>query len=200
MKRNLVLPVVFLLSHPLVTACSNTDAPSPPASQSAAASPAPSVDADFELVKKVTPVDACALLPAEKLAVAFPGLRFEVHQKVEPRLSGYAWDSRCTYWAGVGSMELAKDAPTHTVDIFVNTVVSAAKAQSNLASRHETARTATGYQAQPALGESAYAVTNTGMAQLFFAKGQSEIQMNTSDLKTTNADKIAKLVALAQAL
>ena len=44
---------------------------------------------------------------------------------VESRLSGYAWDSRCVYWGGVGTIDYAKDLPTHTVEIFAMTPVIA---------------------------------------------------------------------------
>lgn len=165
-----------------------------------AAAPAASTDAELEQLKTVTPVDACATLTPEKLKTVYPDLTFDVHQKVDPQMSGYVWDSRCVYWAGVGTIDFAKDAPTHTVEIFVATAATEAKAKSNLASRHETATTTTGYQSQAALGENAYAVTNTGMASLFFVKGQSEVQINVSDLNTPNDEKIRKAVALAQSL
>lgn len=161
---------------------------------------APSADAEFEQLKTVTPVDACATLTPDKLKAVFPDLSFEVHQKVDPQMSGYVWDSRCVYWAGVGTIEFAKDTPTHTVDLFVNTAVSEAKAQANLASRHETATTTRGYQAQPALGADAYTTVDTGVARLFFVKGQSEMQINVSDLNTPNDQKIAKALAIAQSL
>ena len=96
---------------------------------------APNVDAELEQLKAVTPADACAWLPADKLAAIYPDVKFELNQKVDPRLSGYAWDSRCVYWGGVGTIDYAKDLPTHTVEIFAMTPVSMAKAQSNLASR-----------------------------------------------------------------
>ncbi len=157
-------------------------------------------DAEFEQLQSVTPADACSWLTPEKLAVAFPGLHFDVHQRVEPRLSGYTWDSRCVYWAGVGTIEFAKDAPTHTVEIFLNTVVSDAKAQSNLASRQQSATTTNGYAPQPSLGANAYATTDTAMARLFFVKGNSEVQLNFSELQSTNAAKIEKLLEIARAL
>jgi hypothetical protein len=148
----------------------------------------------------VTPADACAWLTPAKLKAVYPDLSFEVHQKLEPRMSGYVWDSRCVYWAGVGTIEYAKDTPTHTVEIFAATAASDAKAQAKLASRQETATTTTGYQPQPSLGASAYSTNNTGMATLFFVKGQSEVQLNASDLKTPVDEKIEKLLALARSL
>lgn len=175
----------------------------PSASSADAAPPAAapvSADAEFEQLKATTPVDACAWLTQEKIKTVFPDLSFEIHQKLDPQMSGYVWDSRCTYWAGVGTIEFAKDTPTHTLDIFVGTSVSEEKAQSNLARRHETAVAATGYKAMPALGANAYATTNTGIASLFFVKGQSEVQINFSDLKTPNDQKIEKALALAQTL
>jgi len=158
------------------------------------------LDPEWERLNAVVPLDACALLSADKLEPLYPGLVFELRQKVEPRLSGYVWDSRCTWWAGVGSIEFAKDTPTHTVEIFVNTPASEAKALANLASRRETATSTTGYQPRPELGADAYAVTQTGMASLFFVKQGSEVQINVSDLDSPNADKIRRAVALAQSL
>lgn len=160
----------------------------------------PSPDAELEQLKTVTTVDACAWLTPEKLKLVYPDLAFEVQQKLEPRMSGYVWDSRCVYWAGVGSVAYAKDVPTHTVEIFVATSVSEAKALANLASRRETATSSTGYQPQTALGADAYATTNTGVAMLYFVKGQSEVQFNVSDLDTPNDEKVRKAVALAQSL
>lgn len=187
-----------------LAACSNDKAANGPAAgakpAAEAAASAVSADPEFERLKAVKPVEACAWLPLEKLAVVFPGLKFELHQKLDAQLSGYAWDSRCTYWAGVGTVEYAKDVPTHTLHIFVNTPVSGEKANANLASRAETARSATGYQAQAALGANAYSIVNTGVASLFFVKGQSEVQLGFSDLKTPNEEKIKKLIAIAQSL
>lgn len=170
----------------------------------ATAAPAPAVapatDPELEQLKAVTPVDACALLTPDKLKTVYPDQTFEVHQKVDPQMSGYVWDSRCVYWAGVGSIDFAKDAPTHTVEIFVATAANADKAQAHLASRQGMATTTSGYQPQAALGANAYNVTDTGMARLFFVKGQSEVQINVSDLDSPNAEKVKKALALAQTL
>jgi hypothetical protein len=178
------------------------EAAAPEQAATPAAAPATSTDPELELeqLKTVAPVNACATLTPEKLKAVFPDLDFEVHQKLDPQMSGYVWDSRCSYRAGVGTIEFAKDAPTHTVEIFVATSATEDKARANLASRHETAVDATGYQAQPDLGANAYATTNTGVAMLFFVKGQSEIQINVSDLKTPSDEKVRKAVALAQSL
>lgn len=176
------------------------EAASPAPANASAMVPAASTDAELEQLKTVIPVDACATLTPEKLKAVYPDLNFDVHQKVDPQMSGYVWDSRCVYWAGVGSIEFAKDAPTHTVEIFVNTAANEDKAKANLASRYELATTTSGYQAQAALGPNAYTTTDTGMARLFFVKGQSEIQINVSDLKTPNAEKVSKAIALAQSL
>lgn len=165
-----------------------------------ASAPATSTDAELEQLKTVTPVNACATLTPEKLKAVFPDLSFEVHQALDPQMSGYVWDSRCSYRAGVGTIEFAKDAPTHTVEIFVATSATEDKARANLASRQETAVDTTGYQAQPALGANAYATASTGVAMLYFVKGQSEVQINFSDLKTPNDEKVRKVVALAQSL
>ncbi|TXH72720.1 MAG: hypothetical protein E6Q88_05985 [Lysobacteraceae bacterium] len=185
-----------------LTACDRSPPTSPdvPAAKAAAATTTPSADAELDQLKTVTPVDACALLTPEKLAAVFQNLKFEVHQKLDPQMSGYVWDSRCVYWAGVGTYDFAKDAPTHTVDIFIATSVSEAKAKANLASRHEMATTTSGYQAQAALGEHAYTTTNTGMASLFFVKGQSEVQINVSNLKSPNDEKVKQVLAIAQSL
>ncbi|MGL6289051.1 MAG: hypothetical protein ACRC2H_00015 [Silanimonas sp.] len=175
-------------------------APDDAAASTPAAAPAPSVDAEYEQLKAATPVDACALLTTDKLKAVFPDLDFKLHQELKPQLSGYVWDSRCTYWAGVGTQEFAKDVPTHTVEIFVGTSANEEKARRNLASRHETAVSATGYQAQAALSENAYSTANTGVVSLFFVKGQSEVQINVSDLTTSNEQKVQQTIALAQSL
>jgi hypothetical protein len=104
------------------------------------------------------------------------------------------------YWAGVGSIEFAKDTPTHTVEIFVATSASEATARAKLAARRELATSTSGYQPQAELGADAYATVDTGTAMLFFAKGQSQVQINVSSLKTPNDEKIAKAVALAKLL
>lgn len=176
------------------------DAAVPPPASAAVPAAAPSPDDEIAQLKAVTPLDACATLGQDKLKAVYPDLAFTVHQTLAPQMSGYMWDSRCSYRAGVGTIEFAKDAPTHSVDIMIATVVSEAKAQANLASRVDTVRTTNGYQPQPDLGANAYAVTDTGMARLYFVKGQSEIQINVSDLETPNAEKIAKAVALAKSL
>lgn len=172
----------------------------PAASATPAAATAASPDAELEQLKATAPVDACATLTPEKLKTVYGDLAFDVHQKIDPQMSGYVWDSRCVYWAGVGTIDFAKDAPTHTVEIFIATSATPEKAKANLASRQEMATTTTGYQPQPDLGEKAYAVTDTGMARLYFVKDQSEVQINVSDLKSPNAEKIAKAVALAKSL
>lgn len=189
-----------------LAACNRTppasnEAPAPEAAAAPApAAPAPSTDAELEQLKTVTPVKACDWLTPETLKTVYADLKFDVHQRLDPQMSGYVWDSRCVYWAGVGTYDFAKDAPTHTVEIFVATSASEAKAKANLASRHEMATTTTGYQAQAALGENAYTTTNTGIASLFFVKGQSEVQINVSDLSTPNDEKVKKAIALAQSL
>ena len=187
-------------------ACNKAPADAPKASTAsapvAAAKPAAAASADPELeqLKAATPVDARAALAPDKLKAAFPDLTFTQHQALAPRMSGYMWDSRCSYRAGVGSIDFAKDAPTHTVDIAIGTVANEAKAKANLARRAELAKAAPNYIAQPELGPDAYSVTDTGVARVFYVKGQSEYQLNFSDLKTPNADKVKKVVALAKAL
>ncbi len=201
---------VFALIPTLLAISACTDAPTGAdtnaASAENAATPvltpptAPSVDAEFEALKALTPVDACVLLSAEKLAAIFPQLKFAQHQHLAPRMSGYVWDSRCVYWAGVGSVDYAKDVPTHTLELFVNTAVSSTKAQANLASRNELARAASGYQAHPELGANAYSIVQTGAASLFVVKDQSELQINTSDLSSSNDAKRQKLIEIFRAL
>lgn len=185
-----------------LSACGGDAPPANDAAKNAApaAATAASPDAELEQLKTTAPVDACATLTPEKLKTVYGDLAFDVHQKIDPQMSGYVWDSRCVYWAGVGTIDFAKDAPTHTVEIFIATSATPEKAKANLASRQEMATTTTGYQPQPDLGEKAYAVTDTGMARLYFVKDQSEVQINVSDLKSPNAEKIAKAVALAKSL
>lgn len=198
MRRSLMMSAgVALLG---LAGCGDRTPPAAGGTAAPAATPATSTDAELEQLKTVTPVNACATLTPEKLKAVFPDLSFEVHQALDPQMSGYVWDSRCSYRAGVGTMEYAKDTPTHTVEIFVATSATEDKARANLASRHETAVDATGYQAQPTLGANAYATANTGVAMLYFVKGQSEVQINVSDLKTPNDEKVRKVVALAQSL
>ena len=204
MTRWMLLSIPALALSSLV-ACGGPaagDAPPTPvaANETEAAPVAAVVDAELEQLKSVVPVDACGWLPAEKLAAAYPGLVFEVAQKVEPRMSGYVWDSRCTYYAGVGTIEFAKDAPTHTVEIFVATPVSEAKALANLASRREGAASTTGFEPQRSLGENAYSAASTGVASLYFVKNGSEVQINVSDLETPNAERVQKAIALAGSL
>lgn len=191
-----ILPIALLC---LLAACGRTPASGAgtPAAQ-APPSPALVVDAEFEQLKQRDPVDACAWLTPDQLKAAYPALAFELRQKLEPRLSGYAWDSRCTYWAGVGTLEFAKDTPTHTVEIFVATPVSEAKARANLASRRERAQSTGGYRPLPELGADAHATTQTGVASLFFVRDGSEVQVNVSDLKTPSDEKIRQALVLAR--
>lgn len=198
--RSIVLALVLPLT---LTACSSAPATEPAASTAApAAAPAsaPSTDPEFEAVKAATPVVACELITLEEVSALYPGITFTLKQKLDPRMSGYAWDSRCEYEAGVGTIEFAKTQPTHSVQVFVNTVASEAKAQERLKSRAESAVSASGYKAQPALGDSAYTVSATGTVSAFLVKGQAEIQLLVSELKSSNDEKIAKLLALAKRL
>jgi len=110
------------------------------------------------------------------------------------------WDSACSHRAGVGTIEFARDSPTHTVDIYIGPVASDAKAKSNLASRADLAKAAPNYIAQPELGPDAHSVSDTAMARVFFVKGKSEYQLNFSDLKTPSAEKVKKVVTRAKAL
>lgn len=171
-----------------------------PSASAAAPAATPSPDEEIEQLKAVTPLDACATLTQDKLKAVYPDLTFTVHQTVAPQMSGYMWDSRCSYRAGVGTIEFAKDAPTHSVDIMIGTVVSEAKAQANLASRADLAKSTTGYQVQPDLGTNAYTISDIGMARLYFVKGQSEIEIDVADLKTPSAERIVRAVALAKSL
>lgn len=159
-----------------------------------------SADSELALLKALTAPDACAWLSMDKLKQVYPDLSFAVHQAVAPRMSGYVWDSRCVYWAGVGSIEFAKDAPTHTVEIFIATAADESRARSNLASQRELATTSTGYQTQPALGADAYAIIQTGAASIYFVRGQSLVQINVSELRTPNDEKLRRANVLAQLL
>jgi hypothetical protein len=179
----------------------SSDTATPAANATPQAKPAAmSTDPELEKLKTLTPKDACNMLSAEKLLAVFPDLKFEQHQHLAPRMSGYVWDSRCVYWAGVGSVEYAKDTPTHTVDLFVNTSVSDTKARANLASRHDLAKTATGYQAQPDLGVDAYTIVQSGAASLYVVKDQSELQINVSDVSSSNDAKRQKLIEIFRTL
>lgn len=188
-----------------LTACSGTPATeraAPASSPAAPAAPASaaSTDPEFEAVKAATPVVACDLVTLEEVSALYPGLTFSVKQKLDPRMSGYAWDSRCEYEAGVGTIEFAKTQPTHSVQVFVNTVASEAKAQEHLKSRSEMASGESAYKAQPEVGPSAYTFSQTGTVTLFLVKEQAEIQLLVSELKSPNDEKIKKLLALAKSL
>ena len=176
---------------------SGTPAADAPASQASA----PSLDAEFEQVKATTPLVACELLTLEKVAQVIPDVQFSALPSKPPQMSGYAWDSRCEYQAGVGTIDVAKDTPTHVVQIFVNTVASEEKARANLQSRAETAVTTTKYTPRPELGASAYTISNVGYVSVFFSKGQAEIQINVSDMLASTYDqKVARVLALAKAI
>jgi hypothetical protein len=205
MTASLRLTVLAVALPVTLAACSSapaTDQAAPAASSAAAAAPAsaPSTDPEFEAVKAATPVVACDIITLEEVSAIYPGITFTLKTKLDPRMSGYAWDSRCEYEAGVGTVEFAKNVPTHSVQVFVNTVASEAKAQSNLKSRAETAATTPNYKAQPELGPSGYTTTATGTASAFLTKGQSEIQLLVSELKSPNDEKIRKLLTLAKSL
>jgi hypothetical protein len=196
------LTIVAVASSLTLLACSEKPAADTAAAADAPASQAaaPSTDAEFEQVKATQPVVACDLLTLEKVALVMPNLQFSALPSKPPQMSGYAWDSRCEYHAGVGTMDYAKETPTHVVQIFVNTVASEAKALSNLKSRAESAVTTTQYTPRPELGASAYTISNVGFVSVFFTKGQAEIQINVSDMSSTYEQKVARVLALAKAL
>lgn len=204
MTASLRLTVIAVALPLTLTACSGapaTEQAAPAASSSApAAASAPSTDPEFEAVKAATPVVACDLVTLEEVSALYPGITFTLKTKLDPRMSGYAWDSRCEYEAGVGTLEFAKTQPTHSVQVFVNTVASEAKAQANLKSRAELAAGESTYRAQPELGPSGYTTTGTGTASAFLTKGQAEIQLLVSELRGPNDEKIKKLLTLAKSL
>ncbi len=204
--RSSIRSSVVALALPLtLAACSSEpakEAAAPAASTAAPAAPAsaPSTDPELEPVKAATPVVACDLVTLEEVSALYPGLKFSVKQNVAPQMSGYAWDSRCEYEAGVGTVEIAKTQPTHSVQVFVNTVASEAKAQDHLKSRAEMAKGESTYKAQPDFGASAYTTRETGSVSLFLTKGQAEIQLVVSELNSPNDEKIKKALALAKSL
>jgi hypothetical protein len=187
-----------------LAACGGREPASSEANPSATSAPpataAAAVDDELERLKATTPVDACAWLTPEKLKSVLPDLEFEVVQRLEPRMSGYVWDSRCTYWAGRGTFEFAKETPTHTVEIFVATSATAAKAEERLAARREGAAASTGFTPQPSLGANAYMTSTTGVVMLHFVRDQSEVQVNYSDLSSPSEEKIRIVLALAASL
>ena len=200
----------FAVALPLtltLAACSGSSTPAgdqaaPAASTAAAPAPAsaPSTDPEFEQVKAATPLVACDLITLEEVSAVYPGLKFTVKQNSAPQMSGYAWDSRCEYEAGVGTIEFAKTQPTHSVQVFATTVASEAKAQEHLKSRAESMAGEAAYKAQPEIGPSAYTVRGTGTVSLYTVKGQTEIQLLVSELKSSNDEKITKALALAKGL
>ncbi|MFN7979203.1 MAG: hypothetical protein U0P30_13795 [Vicinamibacterales bacterium] len=190
-----------------LAACSGSSTPAgqqaaPAASTAAAPAPAsaPATDPEFEQVKAAKPLVACDLITLEEVSAVYPGLKFTVKQNMAPQMSGYAWDSRCEYEAGVGTIEFAKTQATHSVQVFATTVATEAKAQSNLKSRAESMAGESAYKAQPEMGASAYTIARTGTVSLYTVKGQTEIQLLVSELKSSNDDKITKLKALAKGL
>ena len=201
--RHARLSIVAVASGLVLFACSDKPAADASAAADAPASQAsaPSVDAEYEQVKATTPLVACELLTLEKVARVNPGIQFSALPSKPPQMSGYAWDSRCEYQAGVGTMDIAKDTPTHVVQVFVNTVASEAKALSKLQSRAEMAVSSTNYTPRPELGASAYTVSEFGFVSVFFTKGQAEIQINVSDiLKSSYDQRVERVLALAKAL
>lgn len=191
--------IISTLAALALSACSGSSVPEQGRSAAPSATAA-AMDAELEQLEAMIAPDACAWLTQDVLRAAYPDLSFEVKQALKPQISGYVWDSRCIYWAGVGTIEFAKEAPTHTVEIFVATSASEAKAQARLASRREGAQSTRGYQAQPALGADAYSTSSNAIASLFFTKGASEVQINVSDLDTPNEQKVLRAVALAESL
>lgn len=205
MTASLRLTVLAVALPLTLTACSSgpaTEQAAPAVSSAAPVAPAsaPSTDPEFEAVKAATPVVACDIITVDEVSALYPGLTFTLKSKLDPRMSGYAWDSRCEYEAGVGTLEFAKTQATHSVQVFVSTVASEAKAQANLKSRAELAAGESTYKAQPDLGPSAYTNRQTGMVSLFLVKGQAEIQLIVSELKSSNDEKIVKVLTLAKSL
>lgn len=196
-----LLPRLAAFAILTLAACGRS---APPASDTASApSAAPPgaapahVDDEFERLKATTPADACAFLTLEKLKAVLPALAFEVHEHVEPHLSGYSWASRCVYHAGRGAIAMAPNDPTHSVEVFVTTAASPEKAAERLAARHDGATTTTGFTPQPALGANAFSTSTTGVAMLYFVHDQSEVQINYADLTTPSEEKTRIVLALA---
>lgn len=183
-----------LASAVLLLACDRTAPPAPAAPTAGAVA---SEDAELAALQALTPVDACARISLEDLQQLYPQVPFVVQQALAPRLSGYVWDSRCVYVAGQGSVEGAPDAVTQTVAVYVATAATPAAAQSALQSRHALAQASTGYQALPALGAEAYAITQTGAVSIYFVREQSEVQINVTALSSPNAQKLEQALALA---
>lgn len=196
----LVLPLTITLAACSGAPATEQAAPAASSSAPAASANAPSTDPEFEAVKAATPLVACDLITLDEVSAVYPGLKFSVKQNTAPQMSGYAWDSRCEYEAGVGTIEFAKTQPTHSVQVFATTVASEAKAQEHLKSRAESMAGESTYKAQPDLGPSAHTVRGTGSVSLFMMKGQTEIQLIVSELKSSNDEKIAKALALAKGL
>jgi hypothetical protein len=173
--------------------------------ETTAASAAPSTatttgDDELDRLKATTPVDACTLLPPEKLKSVLPEVNFELVQRLEPQISGYAWDSRCIYGAGRGSIEFAKDQETHRVELYINTWASADKAEESLQKRRELDAALPEFSAQPELGKNAYATWGDVSGRVNFVRGQSEIHIVYRALNTSSTDMVPVALALAKAL
>jgi hypothetical protein len=181
----------------VLTACGPGDTPEQAPAQGTAPAEA-FEDPELSALRQVVAPDACQVFAAETLARVFPGVAFEVRERLEPRMSGYLWDSRCTYWAVVGSQPVAADAPTHTLDVFIRTSANETKAAERLAEQHRGATTSRDYRALPELGADAHTTADTGVASVFYRRGASEFQLRYSDLGTPSEQKVQRLVELAQ--
>jgi len=161
------------------------------------------VDDELERLKATTPVDACTLLTPEKLKSVLPKVNFELVQRLEPRLSGYAWDSRCTYGAGRGSIEFAKEQETHRVEFYVYTRASAEKAEEGLVTERKSAESSDSFSLRPELGKNAYSFRDLVGGTVHFVRGQSEMKMTYRELYIPGQeqhDMVSMALALAKAL
>lgn len=188
---------LWLASAVLLAACDRATPPAPPAAVQAAATAAANPDAELAALQALTPVDACARISLEDLRQVYPDVPFALQQALAPRLSGYVWDSRCVYVAGQGSVEGAPDAVTQTVEVYVATAATPAAAQSALQSGQALAQSTAGYQALSALGEGAYAITQTGAVSIYFVRDQSQVQIQVMALSSPNPQKLEQALALA---
>jgi hypothetical protein len=176
--------LALVLSNPNKSTNSNTSSPS---------STSDLIDLSAEL-KKVTPIEACTVLPVASINAQFVGQDFKVFDERKAQQSGYLYISSCEFRSG----SAGNGVPTHVFSVAVRTNATESEAGAYQITSFEDAKSTSGYKAQPSIEEYAYSTVDTGSTKLYFQKGLSLYELTASNLTDSNDARTEKLLKLAQ--